>query len=227
MIVEGDLDPVGVVAFIECSLFWGRFAVTKPLSSKHRITFLPLQDADPTPSFGGLGLTILLGLVTVLLGLGVTTVLVQHYRDDLPRVVSADSLWNGPLTRDDLDDGYGTSHSSKVRYTKETGPIFSATADRVVYGGRKSAWPCTIVRRWQHKTTNYYWWTGSAWQLKQSTPNSIWRNTGTPSLDYYQFDLSVTMHYGARVDDVVRYKAVHCTGIDMEINGTPNRHYLE
>ena len=26
-----------------------RFAVTKPLSQKHRSTFLPLQDADPTP----------------------------------------------------------------------------------------------------------------------------------------------------------------------------------
>ena len=37
-------------------LFWGRFAVTKPLSQKHRSTFLPLQDADPTPSFGGFGL---------------------------------------------------------------------------------------------------------------------------------------------------------------------------
>ena len=38
-----------VVASIGLSLFWGRFAVTKPLSQKHRSTFLPLQDADPTP----------------------------------------------------------------------------------------------------------------------------------------------------------------------------------
>ena len=48
----------------------------------------------------------------------------QHYRDDLPKVVSANSLWNGPITRDDLTDGERISHSSKVRYTKETGPIF-------------------------------------------------------------------------------------------------------
>ena len=27
----------------------------KPLSQKHGSTFLPLQDADPTPSFGGFG----------------------------------------------------------------------------------------------------------------------------------------------------------------------------
>ena len=45
-----------MVASIGCSLFWGRFAVTKPLSKKHRNTFLPLQGADSTPSFGGFGL---------------------------------------------------------------------------------------------------------------------------------------------------------------------------
>ena len=36
---------------------WGRFSVSKPLSQKHGSTFLPLQDADPTPSFGGFGLS--------------------------------------------------------------------------------------------------------------------------------------------------------------------------
>ena len=38
-------------------LFRGRIFATKPLSQKHRSTFLPLQDANPTPSFGGFGLT--------------------------------------------------------------------------------------------------------------------------------------------------------------------------
>ena len=37
-------------------LFWDRFAVTKPLSQIQRSTLWPLQDADPTPSFGGFGL---------------------------------------------------------------------------------------------------------------------------------------------------------------------------
>ena len=36
-------------------LFWDRFSVSKPLSQMRRSTFLPLQDADPTPSFGGFG----------------------------------------------------------------------------------------------------------------------------------------------------------------------------
>ena len=36
-------------------LFWDRFAVTKPLSQIQRSTLWPLQDADPTPSFGGFG----------------------------------------------------------------------------------------------------------------------------------------------------------------------------
>ena len=38
-------------------LFRDRFAVAKPLSQIQRRTLWPLQDADPTPSFGGLGLT--------------------------------------------------------------------------------------------------------------------------------------------------------------------------
>jgi uncharacterized membrane protein len=37
-------------------LFRGRFLDTKPLSQIQRSTLWPLQDADPTPSFGGFGL---------------------------------------------------------------------------------------------------------------------------------------------------------------------------
>ena len=45
-----------MAASIGCSFSGGRFFATKPLSQKHRSTFLPLQDANPTPSFGGFGL---------------------------------------------------------------------------------------------------------------------------------------------------------------------------
>ena len=38
-------------------LFRDRFAITKPLSQIQRSTLWPLQDADPTPSFGGFGLS--------------------------------------------------------------------------------------------------------------------------------------------------------------------------
>ena len=57
VIVEGDADAIGVVrgSIYWVLLFWGRFSVSKPLSQKHGSTFLPLQDADPTPSFGGFG----------------------------------------------------------------------------------------------------------------------------------------------------------------------------
>ena len=57
-VVEGDLDPVGVVAWQHLlgAPFPGSVFATKPLSQKHRSTFLPLQDANPTPSFGGFGL---------------------------------------------------------------------------------------------------------------------------------------------------------------------------
>ena len=59
VIVEGDADAIGVAwrgSIYWVLLFWGRFSVSKPLSQKHGSTFLPLQDADPTPSFGGFGL---------------------------------------------------------------------------------------------------------------------------------------------------------------------------
>ena len=45
-----------MVASIGCSFSGTGFSVSKPLSQKHRSTFLPLQDANPTPSFGGFGL---------------------------------------------------------------------------------------------------------------------------------------------------------------------------
>ena len=40
-------------------LFWDCFADTKPLSQIQRSTFLPLQDTDPTPSFGGFGVRLI------------------------------------------------------------------------------------------------------------------------------------------------------------------------
>ena len=46
-----------VVASIGCSFSGVGFFVAKPLSQKHRSTFLPLQDTAPTPSFGGFGLS--------------------------------------------------------------------------------------------------------------------------------------------------------------------------
>ena len=42
-------------------LFRDRFAVSKPLSQIQRSTLSPLQDADPTPSFGGFGLQLNIG----------------------------------------------------------------------------------------------------------------------------------------------------------------------
>ena len=54
-VVEGDLDP----GWLRGSIYWVLLSgavFLLPLSQKHRNTFLPLQDANPTPSFGGLGL---------------------------------------------------------------------------------------------------------------------------------------------------------------------------
>ena len=59
VVVEGDADAAGGLRVsIYWVLFpWGRFSVSKPLSQRHRSTFLPLQNADPTLSFGGFGLS--------------------------------------------------------------------------------------------------------------------------------------------------------------------------
>ena len=57
VVVEGDADAVGVVAWQRLfgAPFPGSVFVAKPLSQKHRSTFLTLHVADPTPSFGGFG----------------------------------------------------------------------------------------------------------------------------------------------------------------------------
>ena len=58
MVVKRDLDAVGIVRWQHLlgAPYFRAVFVTKPLSQIHRSTFLPLQDANPTPSFGGFGL---------------------------------------------------------------------------------------------------------------------------------------------------------------------------
>ena len=41
-------------------------SLAKPLSQMQRSTFLPLQDADPTPSFGGFGIKLKTGALIIL-----------------------------------------------------------------------------------------------------------------------------------------------------------------
>ena len=57
VVVKDDADTVGIVPWQHLlgAPFPGSVFVAKPLSQKHRSTFLPLQDANPTPSFGGFG----------------------------------------------------------------------------------------------------------------------------------------------------------------------------
>ena len=58
-VVEGDLDAVGMVklASVGCSLLRVGLLSRKPLSPKHRSTFLPLQHTA-TLIFGGLGFNV-------------------------------------------------------------------------------------------------------------------------------------------------------------------------
>ena len=51
------------------SIYWvllvsGRFSVTKPLSQIQRSTFLPFQEVSHTPSFGGMGITLIVRILT-------------------------------------------------------------------------------------------------------------------------------------------------------------------
>ena len=58
-------------------------------------------------------------VAAVLRGLGVAAVLVyQEYHDDFPRPVSADPPYSDSIETNDLTDGRGISHASKVRYNR-------------------------------------------------------------------------------------------------------------
>ena len=50
-------------------LFWGRFCCKTIIPDCRGAPFLPLQDANPTPSFGGFGLTPDTGQVDTLLSI--------------------------------------------------------------------------------------------------------------------------------------------------------------
>ena len=59
VIVKDDTDTVGLLrgSIYWVLLLWHCFAVTKPLSQIQKSTLWPLQDANPTPSLGGFGLS--------------------------------------------------------------------------------------------------------------------------------------------------------------------------
>ena len=171
----------------------------------------------------------LIALSAVLLGLGFVGVAAyQDYREDLPRVAEAIPIWDGPIEDDDLEDGGGISHSSRVKYNRQYDP-FKATVTRVQYGGRPPDYFWYEDEQWKHNFTHYYRWDGSSWQLRDLVGEHYWRSTGSSGdLDYHNLNWTVVLRDGARVDDGLRYKAEHIiTGMELDFSAPANRHYLE
>ena len=77
--------------------------------------------------------------------------------------ILSQQLSDGPKTSDGIGDGYGTSHSSTVYYTKQTNP-FVANVDRIYYGGRKPKEHFgECCGGWRHQQAKYKEWDGSKW----------------------------------------------------------------
>ena len=114
-------------------------------------------------------------------------------------------VWNGPIETDDLNDGEGISHASKVRYQYAYNP-FVAVSDRVNYGGRKYKDKLFYYHQaWRLEKVEWKEWDGDSWNLVHEKRHGSWRATGTPGLDYHNIDRTVTMNGGALVKHQLKY----------------------
>ncbi len=140
-------------------------------------------------------------------------------------------IWNGPIETDDLKDGEGISHSSKVRYQKADYP-FVAISDKVTYGGRRIKKKAFHYHRtWRLEKVEYKEWDGDSWNEVDKVGTSSWRSTGTPGLAYHDLYRSVTMNGGAAVYHQIKYRWwVHyplTKGFWVKPVSTVHAHYLE
>ena len=143
----------------------------------------------------------------------------------VPKVLA---LVNGPITHDELGDGHGTSHYSKVTYTKITNP-FRATVTNVRIGGRHpDNGFCWDKEKWKSKYTKYRRWNGSSWQTNKTESDSSWRTSGTPNLAYFNLGDNVYLATGALVQNELSYTFNNwCLAETRTFSGWRHNHYLE
>ena len=147
-------------------------------------------------------------------------------------VAASTNHYDGPVFTDDLEDGHGTSHSSKVWHYKDTDPHFVAQAYPIHYAGRRPDQFCSWNKRWRLENRKYYEWDSddSAWDEVSSVGPSLYTNTGTPGLAWHNDYDNVFMGHGAYVKQRLRYSYHACTfdgGDEVDFAGTWHYHYLE
>ena len=145
-------------------------------------------------------------------------------------VVWADE--NGPETTDDIGDGYGTSHTSTVYYTRQLSP-FIAWVDRVYFGGRKpdDSFPGQCCGAWRVKKTLYREWDGSEWDTVVNEGAGSWHEpAGAPELSYYNMNRDVTLEGGALVQQKLEFRKIVTVleeGGMLQYSGRWHSHFLE
>ena len=116
------------------------------------------------------------------------------------------SCTHGPLTRDDLNDGNGTSHWSKVTYDKINSPLLHVV-DKVRYGGRYEEiyWPYTYGQ-WRRNKTQHQEKISGSWVTAVQWSASSWHFGSSSSLTYYDVTPDVYLYGGARVRNQLKYR---------------------
>ena len=137
---------------------------------------------------------------------------IQVYSPNTIPLVSA--LTNGPITHDELGDGHGNSHYSRVNYSKTTAP-WVATVTSVRVGGRHPENQlCPSQQKWKSKHTKYKRWNRWWWSTQKTKSNTPRRTTGTPGLAYFSIGDNVRLEDSAMVENWLNYKITtsSCSG---------------
>ena len=125
-----------------------------------------------------------------------------------PNVVIA--LVNGPELSNDLNDGHGNSHYSRVVYSRSLNP-WDGIVDYVTIGGRHeddSDFPCSGEEKWKSDKTKYRRWDGSRWITEETKSDVGWRTTGTPGLAFFTLEDNVALSGGGLVEHTNKYRLV-------------------
>ena len=165
--------------------------------------------------------------------LAVTAVVsAQIYLPDAIRLAQAHnnhSIITHSIASDELNDGWGHSHKSQVKYIKHTNP-FIADIEFVKYGGRSPDRLCHYSQRWKHFKTLWYRFYPNGWGIVAEEGSGPWLSSPSDhSLSYpWQAGGAVQIYTGAKVSNQLYYKEHHCLALKaVEYPGEKHWHFME